>query len=76
MKQTIADDANVALRIAGLTCDYLAFRVLGATRLSVDTTHYTVAGRVLADVGLLLVDVDANDSKTIARIVRAKVSKR
>ena len=76
MKRTIEDDTNVALQLANLTCEYMAFQVLGGTRLSVATTHYTVAERVLADAGLRLVDVDATDSKTFARIVRAKVSKR
>jgi len=72
MKQTIADDATFALRLANLTCNYAAFQVLGGTRLSVATTHYRVAERVLADAGLELVDVDPDDSMTLARIVRAR----
>jgi len=75
MTQTIEYDANVALRLANLSCEYAAFQVLRDTRLSIETTHYTVARRVLADVGLMLMDIDANDSKTLTRIVRAKVSK-
>jgi len=76
MKRSIAHDANTALRAANLTCRYGTIQALGATRLSVETTHYTVAERVLTDAGLALVDVDPDDSMTHARIVRVKVSKR
>jgi len=76
MTKTIAYDAAEALRAANLTCWCVDVRPLGAERLSIETTHYTVAERVLADAGLVLVDIHATPSMTLARIVRAKVSKR
>ena len=72
MRQTIASDANTALLEANLPWPCAAIQALGAARLSVVTAHYTVTERVLANVGLVLVDVVKDDYITLARIVRVK----
>jgi len=76
MNQTIEHDAGAALMAANLGCRYVTFQALGAARLSVETPRYSDVERVLAEAGLELVDVDPDDSMTLARIIRAKVSKR
>ena len=76
MKQTIANDANAAIRAANLGCRCAAIQACGAARLSIETARYDDAERVLADAGLVLVDADDGGFMTLARIVRAKVSKR
>ena len=75
MKQTIANDANAAIRAANLGCRCAAIQACGAARLSVETTRYADAELVLAVAGLVLVDADPDDFMTFARIVRAKVRK-
>jgi hypothetical protein len=57
MNQTIEHDAGAALMAANLGCRYVTFQALGAARLSVETPRYSDAERVLADVGLELVDL-------------------
>ena len=72
MKQTIANDANAAIRAANLGCRCAAIQACGAARLSVETTRYADAELVLAVAGLVLVDADPDDSMTLARVARAK----
>jgi len=76
MTLSIEREATAAMQAANLGCQYAANQTAGTTYFGVETSRYSDAERVLADVGLLLVDVDATDSKTLARIVRVKVSKR
>ena len=77
MRQNIQHDASDALEAANLGCRCVAIQGYGVVRLRVETTRWGDAERVLADVGLVLVDVcHGGDAMTLARIVRAKVSKR
>ena len=71
-KQAIEREAIAALLAVNLTWPCVALRVLGTARLSIATTHYILAERVLVDVGLVLVDAEHDDYMTHASVVRAK----
>jgi len=76
MKQTIEREATAVLRLANLDWRCAVIQEPGAVQLRAETTHYAVAEQALATVGLVLMDVCHGGSITLARIVRAKVSKR